>query len=292
MGKQGSNVGAYLAAQATRIVQQQRAPLLMLLAALCVCAGGQSASGQTDGGSEKLRVAIMVPANPRLHPRLKSIMHDNLHAILDANPQLNMRLFVDSGPVAEHPGDLRPLSKTSRLRNRMLDSLDLDKFDYLVWIDSDVVEIPPDLPTALITANPTGVTAPLVLIEEPGPLGPNQFYDTTAFVLKGRADVAVNVTDPYVVGRSIEMFPPYIPDKKDGSELVEMDGVGTCYSIPTSIFKEGGARFQDHARLTEHFSVISKAHEMKVPVLLHMGLTVRHANLPKYGAGWHSNTKK
>ena len=29
------------------------------------------------------------------------------------------------------------------------------------------------------------VTAPVVLIEEPGPLGHNQFYDTTAFTLKG-----------------------------------------------------------------------------------------------------------
>ena len=55
-----------------------------------------------------------------------------------------------------------------------------------MWIDSDLVEIPPDLPTTLVTANPDGVTAPMVLIEEPGPVGPNQFYDTTAFVLKVR----------------------------------------------------------------------------------------------------------
>ena len=26
--------------------------------------------------------------------------------------------------------------------------------------------------------------------------------------------------------------------------------------------------------------------------MLHHGLTVRHANLPKYGAGWHSNSNK
>ena len=88
------------------------------------------------------------------------------------------------------------------------------------------------------------------------------------------------------------MFPPYIPNKAGGSELVEMDGVGTCYSIPTRVFTAGNATFQDHRRLTEHYSVISRAHEMKMPVLLHMGVTVRHANLPKYGAGWHSNSKQ
>ena len=101
--------------------------------------------------------------------------------------------------------DERPLSKTARLRNRMLDSIDLHAFDYLLWIDSDVIEIPADLPTTLINANPTGVTAPLVLIEEPGPLGKNQFYDTTAFVLKGRSDFAQNDSSPYVQDRSVEM---------------------------------------------------------------------------------------
>lgn len=154
-----------------------------------------------------------------------------------------------------------------------------------------MVEIPPDLPTTLIFANPEGVTAPLVLIQEPGPLGPNQFYDTTAFVLKGRSSYADTDTDPFVKGRSIDMFPPYVGEKIAGIDLVEVDGVGTCYSIPTSVFTEGRARYHDHPRLTEHFSVITKAHEMSMPVMVHTGVTVRHANLPKYGAGWHSNSR-
>jgi hypothetical protein len=160
----------------------QRALEVFLLAAYMCAAVGHSASDPPA----KRRVAILVPSNPRLHPRLKTILTDNLHAILDSNPQLDLRIYVDAGPLPELPDDMRPLSKISRLRNRMLDSLDLEKFDYLVWIDSDLVEIPPDLPTTLVTANPDGVTAPMVLIEEPGPVGPNQFYDTTAFVLKVR----------------------------------------------------------------------------------------------------------
>ena len=95
-----------------------------------------------------------------------------------------------------------------------------------------------------------------MLIEEPGPLGPNQFYDTTAFVLEGRANEQANDTNPYVKGRSIEMFPPYVPNKKPGQELVPMDGVGTCYCMPKRVFSEGGARFTDHPRLTEHWFAV------------------------------------
>ena len=36
------------------------------------------------------------------------------------------------------------MSKTARLRNRMLDALELDKFDYILWIDAGMIrEIPP-----------------------------------------------------------------------------------------------------------------------------------------------------
>ena len=87
--------------------------------------------------------------------------------------------------------------------NLSLTTLQQGSFDYLVWIDSDVVEFPADLPTTLILANPQGVTAPVVLIEEPGPLGPSQFYDTTGFVLKGRSESDPTNTDPYVEGRSV-----------------------------------------------------------------------------------------
>lgn len=226
--------------------------ILVVLAA----AGHCLAMTQQGSASNKTRVAVLVPSNPFLHPRLKVILNDNLDMLLEGNPTLDMKVFVDSGPLEVLPEDERPLSKTSRLRNRMLDSIDLDLFDYLLWLDSDLVEIPADLVTTLIRANPTGVTAPLVLIEEPGPLGPNQFYDTTAFVLEGRANEQANDTNPYVKGRSIEMFPPYVPNKKPGQELVPMDGVGTCYCMPKRVFSEGGARFTDHPRLTEHWFAV------------------------------------
>ena len=46
-----------------------------------------------------------------------------------------------------------------------------------------------------------------------------------------------------------------------------MDGVGTFYSTPASVYREGKARYEDHPRLTEHFAVISKAREMGLSVV-------------------------
>jgi len=39
------------------------------------------------------------------------------------------------------------------------------------------------------------------------------------------------------------------------------------HSIPASVYREGKARYEDHPRLTEHFSVISRAREMGLPVV-------------------------
>jgi hypothetical protein len=48
----------------------------------------------------------------------------------------------------------------------MLREIDVDRnFDYVMWLDSDLVSFPPDLATHLIRVNPEGITAPLVLIE-------------------------------------------------------------------------------------------------------------------------------
>ena len=43
--------------------------------------------------------------------------------------------------------DRRPLSKVARLRNIMLDIVADERYDYVLWLDSDLVDYPPDLPT-------------------------------------------------------------------------------------------------------------------------------------------------
>jgi hypothetical protein len=75
--------------------------------------------------------------------------------------------------------------------------------EYVLWVDADVVEYPPNLVTLLHQANPEGVTAPTVLIEDSnsedyhsrcrgGVCGGKaqkerhfQFYDRAAFIVAG-----------------------------------------------------------------------------------------------------------
>lgn len=134
------------------------------------------------------RVVLMIPARQGLHPDIERKAAAALAAMQAGNPSLNLTTFIFDKVVPRESGDDRPLSKVTRIRNMMLHEANVrEDFDYVMWVDSDLVSYPADLPTALIRANPEGVTAPLVLVEEPGPLGRvDQFYDTTAFVRLGR----------------------------------------------------------------------------------------------------------
>ncbi len=57
----------------------------------------------------------------------------------------------------------------------------LGEHDYVLWIDADVVDYPPDLPSRLIERDPLGISAPLVLAAGGG----GRFYDTAGFVEEG-----------------------------------------------------------------------------------------------------------
>jgi hypothetical protein len=142
----------------------------------------------TDG---RPRVVVMIPMGKDLHPAIERKFQSALKAMQAGNPSLNLTTFIFDKVVPRQEGDDRPLSKVARVRNMMLDEARVSEdFDYVLWIDSDLTSFPPDVPTELIRVNPDGVTAPMVLIEEPAPLGTEQFYDTTAFIRYGRSSLA------------------------------------------------------------------------------------------------------
>lgn len=153
------------------------------------------------------------------------------------------------------------------------------QYDYVLWIDSDLVEYPPDIPTTLIAANPEarprpapatsrqhgtgspaprwrratrprdrcplshsltaaptassaqGVTAPLVLLEEPGPQGTDQFYDTTAFVLRGRSGISDDRSGPSA--------PCPAPEPPSGTRALRDSANARCVPCTQGTFREG-----------------------------------------------------
>ena len=239
----------------------------------------------------------MMPTRKGLHPVITKRARACLHAMEVGNPELDIEVFIFDRIVPRIATDKRPLSKVSRIRNMMVAEAGVSaKYDYTLWLDSDVVEFPSDLPTRLIRENPDGVTAPLVLIEEPGPLGTDQFYDTTAFVKRGMSNLSED-TSPFVEGRNIDRNYPYIKPEGCGDydwscpmrTDQELDSVGTIYMVSADIFRVGKAVFADHPSFTEHFPLMEHAWRMGRRVVVSSRTVARHANLPFYGEGFHDN---
>ncbi|KAJ1484517.1 hypothetical protein T484DRAFT_1796667 [Baffinella frigidus] len=130
------------------------ASLLMAMKVLAMAAPPRQPPIDREGirrlTDQRPRVVAMVPTRSGLHPGIVRRAEKSLLALETSNPTLNLTIFI--------------FNKTANV---------YAYFDYVLWIDSDL-----------------GVSAPLVLLEEPGPHGTDQFYDTTAFVLQGRSNVS------------------------------------------------------------------------------------------------------
>jgi len=273
---------------------------LLSLGALASLFAPRSEAYDYDKPDGRPHVVIMMPLRKDLHPEITSKALNCLRAMEGANPELEVELFLFDKVVKRIPSDKRPLSKVARIRNMMIDMLGGDMhYDYVMWLDSDIIEYPPDLPTQLIRANPEGISAPLVLLEEPGPLGTDQFYDTTAFVQFHRSGVSDDPS-PYVEGRNIGRLYPYVltPKCEDKNlydwrcampRCQDLDSVGTIYMVSADIFTVGRAVFADHS-FTEHYPLMEHATRMGRQIAVVSSVVARHANLPYYGEIFHENT--
>lgn len=226
------------------------------------------------------RVACLIPIKPTLHPTLREFAFARAAALPLANPTLDITIMYDYGTVPKLKGDVRPWSKVARVRNNMLAQLDLNTIDYVFWIDADVVDYPADLPSQLIAANPDGITAPLVVVEDHG----CRFYDWAAYIIKDRSHIEPENRWP-VVGRNLAHDPPYWPSEPT-EEVVEVDGVGTIYCANADIYRTG-IRHADHPAFTDHWPVCERARTMGRKVCVHRGQVAVHANLPKFGEAFH-----
>lgn len=225
------------------------------------------------------RILVAIPLKPTLNLGLKRLAFEKAMALSTANAPHELTVQFDFRPVAGLPGDNTPWSRVARARNALLDSVRVEAFDYVLWIDADVVDYPPNLPSRLLAANPGGVTAPMVLIE-----GSDVFYDWAAFIMKGKDHIAPH-DRRRMGGRNMDPRPPYWPAQPTG-DVVELDCVGTVVMVPTRMYLEG-ARYEDHPAFTDHYPICKKMRELGGKVCVDRTTTVRHADLPKWGEAWH-----
>ncbi len=248
----------------------------------------------------KPRILVAIPIKHQMHPYLKSNCFTHAAQLPAANPDFDVVLHYDYTIIPSEPTDCRPWSKVARIRNKVVDSLNLGLYDYVCWLDADIVDYNKDILTKLITANPDGVCAPLVLIE-----GTDQWYDWAAFVMKGRSHIEPENRNR-IWGRNLQHPAPYWwvdgganPDRdpmhapKDGTPMdfkgetiIDVDSVGAMYVMTTDIYR-AGIRHEDHPAFTDHFPICEAALKMGRRVTVDRTSKAYHAILPNYGEKWH-----
>ncbi len=198
-------------------------------------------------------ILVLIPIKPTLAPALKQ----RAKALLSEMVAHSTEHWIEAHTrVCPEQGDGRPYSAHAAARNSMLDRYLQERHTHILWIDADVVGYPPDLADKLYSIDSEGIIAPLVLIE-----GANYFYDTRGFL-----DV-----DGCFASRNAPYF-------LDGSNLIPMKSVGTCYLMPA----QPRPRYAPTPDGTEHESVCQgKVHVTR-------DVTVYHADLPQWGEGWHT----
>lgn len=223
-------------------------------------------------------ILIAVPIKPNLNATLLNQCLTLIGKLPVNNPNHTFTTLLDFTPISKTPQDYTPWSKVYKARNLMLSKVNLKDYDYILWIDSDVVDYPLDMPTRLIDGNPNGVSSPMVMIEDL-----NIAYDWAAFIQLGKDHI-----DPTnrnrIEGRNINPHHPYYTDgAKTG--LVNMDCVGTITLVPTWIYNF--ARYEDHPAFTDHHPICKACRDNGKTVTVDMNCVAYHANLPKYGEQWH-----
>lgn len=146
-----------------------------------------------------------------------------------------------------------------------LRAMRLLEWDYVLLVDADVVEYPADICSRLLSVNPSGITAPLPLIE-----GSGRLYDTFA-------SVDVN-------GRRLAHDAPYWREPQT-ERFVDMQEVGMCVLVPGWVFaKAGMPTIPGHSGFA---AACRLARESGLRVGIDRETVARHAELPKYGLDWH-----
>lgn len=156
-------------------------------------------------------------------------------------------------------------SKLALLRNVLIASA-LDKEDYVLMTDSDIISLPSDLLQQLMKSE-YDICAPLVFIDDFRQFGNAYFYDRLAYIYKGK-----NLNHTY----------PYIPDNiKLPITPFEMDSVGTCYLCNADVFRNG-VWFNSDINMSEQVSFCSGARKQGYTVCLSPNVSVLHCNFEKH----------
>jgi hypothetical protein len=228
-------------------------------------------------------ILIAQPRNPHNPPALTAVADALLARLHEANPDLDLDIQVDSAPI-KVPADSPVYTRHAIARNHLIDTRLRDEHTHVLWIDSDLIDYPADLPTRLWGAEWGRVVAPVVTLDyhegrDYGGLNwPDRFYDIGGFIENGQR---------------ARMHKPWFDQP---GPVYDLDSVGCCYLIPAWLYREGVRyappglphyrRWQDgsvHPFCVEHYSVMRAATAAGLRIVALGEVRAVHAWLPDYG---------
>lgn len=162
-------------------------------------------------------------------------------------------------------------SRLATLRNMLIDQA-LRNEDYVLMIDSDIVHIPDNLITELMSAMKEAeadVVAPLIFIEEFREFGNTYFYDRLAFIKDG---INFDHFYPYIPGYIA------LPDKP-----VFVDSVGACYLVSANVFRAGARCIPEIGDVSEQVTFCMDVRKYGFKIAVHPQLGVLHFNGEPHG---------
>ena len=210
-----------------------------------------------------MTILILQPIRPTNPPALREKADALLRAMLAANPDLTFDVAQDDSAI-EVPAHPSLYMRHATVRNYMLDRYLTAAHTHVLWIDSDLIAYPPDLPQLLLDACPCGIVAPFAYLDK----WPSRFYDIGGFIEQGSR---------------ARMWPPFF--NQDG-DVIDLDSVGCCYLAPAALY-HAGVRYSPPPTdyYVEHWSVMQEAKRRGYRICALRDVRAVHAWLPDYGLG-------
>lgn len=185
------------------------------------------------------------------------------------------------------PSRLNRIEKLAVLRNACIIMVDIEDYDYVLSIDSDVMFSPEAVSKLVKDAHndKAGIIAPFIFIEDVEKNGHRFFYDTWVFRIVG-----VPFTSMY----------PYLPrgiNPDIATRIFEVDSAGSFYICRAEIFSRYGLKYFTEAKMnvnpqlryeSEHVCFCNDI-RIKTPyrIFVDPQISVSHINLEMHGMRWH-----
>lgn len=210
------------------------------------------------------KVLVVIPIHRKLDFRLQCRAMGLAHRMIASTPEHEFGLWLDFREADKR--EETHCQRVCRVAEDALKAVDLSQWDYVMWADADVIDYPAHICSRFINFNPTGITAPLPLIE-----GTDRLYDTL-----GSIDME---------GRHLAHDAPYW-QVEPTERLVQMKCVGMMLLVPARIFAQVGVPDCGEGK-PGWAAACDYAFMHRLPVYIDRETVALHANLPAHGHEWH-----